>query len=363
MVLDAVSNFVRGNTDAAIASGDTTVSVVDASIFPDPATDGEFNVVIWNASNFPRPDQDANVEIVRVTARDTGTNELTVTRAQETTSDVAHPDGSAIHLSPTAKMFSDIEGTFTTEAEAADAAPVQSVFGRVGTVVAETGDYAATQISNFSSEVLTSISGSTIAPSAITNLWNGTVVTADVNNTNTTTETLEAGSTSTNFHEIVGSYSEEHIATVSSSGELQIPEEYHDADYYYIKFENWSDSASGSVNTNLRLRINGDDDAVYEYIQRRGDTLTEVTGSTGFPWQTAGGTHRRKGFAFALVPVDGVSFGQIRILGGGVNRSVVEGTYDPEETVSGPITSLGFSTTSGGDLSDSNPSVSAITIR
>ena len=112
MVLDAVSNFVRGNTDAAIASGDTTVSVVDASIFPDPATDGEFNVVIWDVNNFPRPDQDGDVEIVRVTARDTGSNELTVVRGQETTSAAAHPDGSAIHLSPTAKMFSDIEGTF-----------------------------------------------------------------------------------------------------------------------------------------------------------------------------------------------------------------------------------------------------------
>ena len=97
-------------------------------------------------------------------------------------------------------MFSDIEDTFTTEAEAADAAPVQSVFGRVGDVVAETGDYAATQISNFSSEVLTSISGSTIAPSEITNLWNGAVVTADVNNTNTTTETLEAGTIANDRH-------------------------------------------------------------------------------------------------------------------------------------------------------------------
>ena len=197
LVLDAVSNFVRGNTDAAIASGDTTISVADASIFPDPATDGEFNVVIWDVNNFPRPDQDGDVEIMRVTERDTTADELTVTRAQEITSASAHPEGSAIHLSPTAKMFTDIEDTFTTEAEAADAAPVQSVFGRVGTVVAETGDYAATQISNFSSEVLTSISGSTIAPSEITDLWNGTVVTADVNNTNTTTETLEAELVST----------------------------------------------------------------------------------------------------------------------------------------------------------------------
>ena len=112
MVLDAVSNFVRGNTDAEVGTDDTTVSVADASIFPDPGTDGEFNVVIWDVANFPRPDQDGDVEIMRVTARDTGADELTVTRGQEMTSAAAHPEGSAIHLSPTAKMFSDIESTF-----------------------------------------------------------------------------------------------------------------------------------------------------------------------------------------------------------------------------------------------------------
>jgi len=112
MVLDAVSNFVRGTADAAVGTDDTTISVADASIFPDPATDGEYNVVIWDANSFPRPDQDADVEIIRVTARDTGADELTVTRAQEMTSAAAHPEGSAIHLSPTAKMFSDVESTF-----------------------------------------------------------------------------------------------------------------------------------------------------------------------------------------------------------------------------------------------------------
>ena len=112
MVLDAVSNFVRGTADAAVGTDDTTVSVSDASIFPDPATDGEFNVVIWDANNFPRPDQDGDVEILRVTERDTTADELTVTRGQEMTSAATHPEGSAIHLSPTAKMFSDIESTF-----------------------------------------------------------------------------------------------------------------------------------------------------------------------------------------------------------------------------------------------------------
>lgn len=112
MVLDAVSNFVRGSTDASVDSTQTSVSVADASIFPDPATDGEYNVVIWDVDSFPRPDQDPDVEILRVTAIDTGTNTLTVTRGQETTSGASHPSGSAVHLSPTAKMFGDIEQTF-----------------------------------------------------------------------------------------------------------------------------------------------------------------------------------------------------------------------------------------------------------
>ena len=109
MALDPAANFVRGTTDADVDDTQTTVSVDDASIFPDPSADGEFNVVIWDAANSPRPDQDADVEVLRVTAIDTGANDLTVVRGQEGTSGSSHPSGSAVHLSPTAKMFSDID--------------------------------------------------------------------------------------------------------------------------------------------------------------------------------------------------------------------------------------------------------------
>ena len=108
MPLDQVSNFVRGNTDESVSDTQTTISVVDASIFPDP-TNGEYNVVIWDAGTHPRPDQDGDVEIMRVTGRDTTDDELTVDRGQEGTSGASHPDGAAIHLSPTAKLFGDIE--------------------------------------------------------------------------------------------------------------------------------------------------------------------------------------------------------------------------------------------------------------
>lgn len=107
MPLDQTANFVRGNTDAATDSTQTTISVVDATIFPDPAN-GEYNLVFWDAENHPRPDQDASVEIVRVTGRDTTNDDLTVTRGQEATTGASHPSGAALQLSPTAKVFGDI---------------------------------------------------------------------------------------------------------------------------------------------------------------------------------------------------------------------------------------------------------------
>ena len=112
MPLDPAANFVRGATDASVDSAQTTISVVDASLFPDPSTDGAYNLVLWDADTHPRPDQDGDVEIVRVTARDTTADELTVNRGQEGTTGAPHPSGSALQLSPAAKMFSDIAGTF-----------------------------------------------------------------------------------------------------------------------------------------------------------------------------------------------------------------------------------------------------------
>ena len=38
MPLDAVANFVRGNANESVDSTQTTISVTDASIFPDPGT-------------------------------------------------------------------------------------------------------------------------------------------------------------------------------------------------------------------------------------------------------------------------------------------------------------------------------------
>jgi hypothetical protein len=116
MVLDPAENFVRGATDASVASGDTTISVADASLFVDPSTEGEYNVVVWDSDTYNNPDiafNNSATEIMRVTARDANNNNLTVTRGQENTSAISHPSGATVLHTLTAIDQQDIENTFS----------------------------------------------------------------------------------------------------------------------------------------------------------------------------------------------------------------------------------------------------------
>jgi len=108
MSLDQTTNFVRENAAESIGSTETTISVDDASTFPDP-NNGNYNVVIWDYDTYKRPDEDPDVEIMRVTGRDTSNDTISVTRGQEATAATPHPSSSQLHLAPTAKMFADID--------------------------------------------------------------------------------------------------------------------------------------------------------------------------------------------------------------------------------------------------------------
>lgn len=110
--LDAVKNFAIVTVSTGYASGATSVALSSGhgAKLPAPATDGNFNLVWWNSTDYANPADDPNVEIVRCTARSTDT--LTITRAQEGTSDVNHNTADKTYkmiLSPTAKMISDID--------------------------------------------------------------------------------------------------------------------------------------------------------------------------------------------------------------------------------------------------------------
>lgn len=84
---DARKNFAKVTVSTGYAAGALTIVLASGhgAKLPQPSTDNEFNLVWWNNSDYGDPSDDPNREIVRCTARTTDT--LTVTRAQESTSD------------------------------------------------------------------------------------------------------------------------------------------------------------------------------------------------------------------------------------------------------------------------------------
>jgi hypothetical protein len=89
-MLDPVKNFAKATLVSGYAAGVTSIVVSsgEGAEFPDPATDGAFNLSWWNATEYGDPADDPLREIVRCTARSGDT--LTIVRAQEGTSDNDH---------------------------------------------------------------------------------------------------------------------------------------------------------------------------------------------------------------------------------------------------------------------------------
>jgi hypothetical protein len=89
-VLDPVENFAKTELASGILAGAVSMSVLagTASLFPDPAVDGNFNVVIYNSTDFNNPSDDPDREIVRITA--VLGDSFNITRGQEGTIAVDH---------------------------------------------------------------------------------------------------------------------------------------------------------------------------------------------------------------------------------------------------------------------------------
>lgn len=86
--LDPVVNFGKVTLAQGYSSGATSIAVVSGEEAKLPATSAVYNLVWWNSTDYGDPSDDPNKEIVRVTSRTAAT--LTVTRAQEGTTAVAH---------------------------------------------------------------------------------------------------------------------------------------------------------------------------------------------------------------------------------------------------------------------------------
>lgn len=111
MTLDQIANFIKGIVSGTHDAVVTTVNVADADDYPDPAS-GEYNLTWYDATNYPDPSDDPNKEIVRVTARDTGIDTLTVTRNQEGSGASTKSTGGATYkliLAPTKKTMEDLD--------------------------------------------------------------------------------------------------------------------------------------------------------------------------------------------------------------------------------------------------------------
>lgn len=112
MALDPVKNFAKVTLSTGYAAGAVSVVLAtgDGAKLPDPGVDGHFNLVWWNSKDYSDPTDDPDHEIVRVTAKSSDT--LTITRAQEGTTAVAHNTNGKNYkmiLAMTKKMMDDIE--------------------------------------------------------------------------------------------------------------------------------------------------------------------------------------------------------------------------------------------------------------
>ena len=112
MALDPVKNFAISRVATAPSPADSGTTLVvetgDGSLFPDPSSSGEYNVVIYPNGEQPTS---SNAEIVRVTARTSDT--MTITRQQESTTARAIAEGDIVMLAITAKMVSDLSTAIT----------------------------------------------------------------------------------------------------------------------------------------------------------------------------------------------------------------------------------------------------------
>lgn len=109
--MDAVTNFAYGSvlTAPSPATSGTTLVLQsgEGARFPDPSTDGEFNIVVWATGEQPNS---TNAEIVKVTARTSDT--LTIVRQQEDTTARTIVAGDEVALVPTKKFRDQIDDWF-----------------------------------------------------------------------------------------------------------------------------------------------------------------------------------------------------------------------------------------------------------
>ncbi len=112
MPYDPVKNFSKVNVNGLY---DSTAEVIQLALgegnkLPDPATEGQYNLVWWNATDYSDPSDDPYKEIVRVTAK--SGDQITILRGQEGTTAQNHNLSGKTYkmmLTLTKKTYDDLQ--------------------------------------------------------------------------------------------------------------------------------------------------------------------------------------------------------------------------------------------------------------
>lgn len=114
MSIDITKNFIEVTLASGISAGATSLLLEAGSraTLPDPGVDGEYNLVLYNSSDYKNPAKDPEVEIVRVKTFSATPETITVTRAQEGTTGVAHNTSGKeykLYMGATSLIFEQIK--------------------------------------------------------------------------------------------------------------------------------------------------------------------------------------------------------------------------------------------------------------
>jgi len=133
--MDPVKNFAKVTVSTGYNESAVTIVLTTGhgAKFPDPATEGAFNLVWFNGTDYADPSDDPNVEIVRCTARSTDT--LTVTRGQEGIASQTHNTGGKVYKMMVSLTKAGFDSALADYAKLAGRAGGQTLSG--GTAASE----------------------------------------------------------------------------------------------------------------------------------------------------------------------------------------------------------------------------------
>jgi len=135
--MDAHNLFGYTTLGASASSAVTTITLASSAAFPDPASVGAYNAVIWPVNTKPVL---GNAEVVRVTAKSGLT--YTITRAQEGSTAFAFAAGDEIANAVTPKVLTDIETAIADHiADSADAHDASAI-----SIADAANDFTATDV-------------------------------------------------------------------------------------------------------------------------------------------------------------------------------------------------------------------------